>query len=59
MNHALLKKVIYDQHETIKRSQIVPRTYQMERGLHQKHRPRDLVTSLTCRARIPIGAPKV
>ncbi|WP_350455360.1 ATP-binding protein [Slackia heliotrinireducens] len=30
MNHDLLKRVIYDQHEVISRMQIVPREYQLE-----------------------------
>lgn len=32
MNHELLKRVIYDQHEVIARAQIVPRKYHMERN---------------------------
>ena len=30
MNHALLKSVIYDQHEFIRNFQIVPRDYKFE-----------------------------
>ena len=30
MNHALLKSVIYDQHEFIRDFQIVPRNYEFE-----------------------------
>lgn len=30
MNHALLKSVIYDQHEFIRNFQIVPRDYEFE-----------------------------
>ena len=30
MDHELLKKVIYDQHEVIARAEIVPRSYSLE-----------------------------
>ena len=32
MNHSLLKRVIYDQHEVIARAQVVPRHYQFEKS---------------------------
>lgn len=32
MNHELLKRVIYDQHEVIARAKVVPRNYQLEKA---------------------------
>lgn len=47
MNHALLKSVIYDQHEFIRNFQIVPRDYEFEEngnyvlvGLRRAENPR-------------------